>query len=324
MQTRQKTAIRTIAALLCAVLLCAPVLGCGAPKAQSDETLRVVATIFPLYDWAKNVLGDNPGGASLSLLVQNGVDLHSYAATVDDMIMISSCDLFVYVGGESDDWVKNVLQQAKNPDMVALNLLDVLGDAAKAEELIEGMEGEAEEGALDEHIWLSLKNASVCTDAIADALASLDPTNAESYAANAASYRAKLSALDDAYAAAVSAAPQKKLLFGDRFPFRYLADDYGLSYYAAFAGCSAETEASFETILFLAGKVDALSLHTVLVIDGSDRKIAETVVRSTATQDQAIRSLDSMQSVTQQEANAGETYLAVMERNLIVLRDALQ
>ena len=186
------------------------------------------------------------------------------------------------------------------------------------------MEGEAEEGALDEHIWLSLKNASVCTDAIADALASLDPTNAESYAANAASYRAKLAALDDAYAAAVSAAPQKTLLFGDRFPFRYLADDYGLSYYAAFAGCSAETEANFETILFLAGKVDALSLHTVLVIDGSDRKIAETVVRSTATQDQAIRSLDSMQSVTQQEADAGETYLAVMERNLAVLRDALQ
>ena len=486
--------------------------GCGkknnAETGESDSNkLSVVTTIFPEYDWVREILGGKAESTDLTMLLDNGVDLHSYQPTADDIVKISDCDLFIYVGGESDEWVKNVLKNAVNKKMKVINLLEMLGDSVKMEEIVEGMQedghdhghshdeqltendiedrtlsdfagawkslhpfllngdldrfcehraeededssttkdtywekykaswqcdaekisingdtitftyadgktvsaeyiyagyqpkrndegkirsvryqfettsadapkyvqfndhghepGEAEhfhiyfgndgfdalmsgktnpffvKDALsvedildelmghdhgeekDEHVWLSLKNAKTLVGAIADALQELDPDNKDTYAANASAYIEELSALDGAYQSAVDGAARKTVLFGDRFPFRYLVDDYGLSYYAAFAGCSAESEASFETVSFLAKKVDELKLPCVLTIEGKNHKLAETIVQSTAGKNQKVLTMDSMQSMTSKDAANGATYLSVMEQNLSVLKEAL-
>ena len=499
--------MKKITALLLALMMLAGVLaGCGKPKdAGKAGKLKVVTTIFPEYDWVRAILGDKAENAEITMLLDNGVDLRSYQPTADDIVRISDCDLFVYVGGESDGWVENALKNAANRKMKVINLLEVLGDSVKTEETVEGMQedghghshdeqltendiedrtlsdfagawkslhpyllngdldkfcehraeededssttkdtylekfkaswqcdaekisingntitftyadgktvsaeytyagyqpkrndegkirsvryqfettsadapkyvqfndhghepGEAEhfhiyfgndgfdalmsaktnpffvKDALsvedildelmghdhgeekDEHVWLSLKNAKTLVGAIADALQELDPDNKDTYAANASAYIEKLSALDGAYQSAVDGAASKTVLFGDRFPFRYLADDYGLRYYAAFAGCSAETEASFETVSFLAKKVDELGLPCVLTIEGKNHKLAETIVQSTAGKKQKVLTMDSMQSTTSADAANGTTYLSVMESNLDVLKQAL-
>ncbi len=298
------------------------------------DSLSIVTTVFPEYDWVMNILGDNPANADVTLLLDNGVDLHSYNPTADDIIKISACDMFIYVGGESDGWVDDALKEAVNPDMVVINLLDVLGDSVKEEEVVEGMEAEEEEEEegeegeeeveYDEHVWLSLRNASKLCTAIEEGLEKIDASNASVYKSNLSSYTDKLNVLDEKYEEAVSAGSKDTVLFADRFPFRYLVDDYGLNYYAAFVGCSAETEASFETVLFLANKVDELSLHTVLTIEGKDHKIADTVISSTLYKDQKIATMDSMQSCTSQDVKNGVTYVKIMEDNLEVLREALR
>lgn len=302
---------------------------CSTANAADDGKLQIVTTIFPEYDWVMNVLGDKASDAEVTMLLDSGVDLHSYQPTANDILKISTCDLFIYVGGESDAWVDDALAEAVNKDMVVINLLDVLGNSVKEEELVEGMQGEEEEEECeegpeyDEHVWLSLKNAQVLVESIEDALETIDPDNAEVYSANADSYINELSSLDEEYQAAVSDAAYDTLLFGDRFPFRYLVDDYGLNYYAAFVGCSAETEASFETITFLSGKMDELGLPVIMTIEGSDKSIAETIVGNTSSKDQDILTLDSMQSVTAEDVQNGTTYLSIMEDNLEVLKDAL-
>ena len=479
-------------ALLLALMMLTGVLaGCGKPKDTGKAgKLKVVTTIFPAYDWVRAILGDKADNAEVTMLLDNGVDLHSYQPTADDIVKISDCDLFVYVGGRK---------------MKVINLLEVLGDSVKTEETVEGMQedghghshdeqlteddikdrtlsdfagawkslhpyllngdldkfcqhraeededssttkdtylekfkaswqcdaekisingntitftyadgktvsaeytyagyqpklddegkirsvryqfettsadarkylqfndlghepGEAEhfhiyfgndgfdalmsgktnpffvKDALsaedildelmghdhgeekDEHVWLSLKNAQALCVTLADALCAIDPDNKNTYIANAAAYRDKLAALDADYKAAVDAASNKTVLFGDRFPFRYLVDDYGLRYYAAFAGCSAETEASFETISFLAKKVDELGLPCVLTIEGAQHRIAETIVQNTAGKKQKVLTMDSMQSTTSKDVANGATYLSVMEKNLSVLKEAL-
>lgn len=501
--------MKKITALLLALMMLAGVLaGCGKPKdAGKAGKLKVVTTIFPEYDWVRAILGDKAENAEVTMLLDNGVDLHSYQPTADDIVKISDCDLFVYVGGESDGWVENALKNAANKNMKVINLLEVLGDSVKTEETVEGMQedghdhghshdeqltendikdrtlsdfagawkslhpyllngdldkfcqhraeededssttkdtylekykaswqcdaekisiegnnitftygdgktvsaeytyagyqpklddegkirsvryqfettsadapkyvqfndhghepGEAEhfhiyfgndgfdalmsgktnpffvKDALsvedildelmghdhgeeaDEHVWLSLKNAETLVTAIANTLQELDSANKDTYAANASSYIEKLYALDGAYQSAVNGAARKTVLFGDRFPFRYLVDDYGLRYYAAFAGCSTETEASFETVSFLAKKVDELGLPCVLTIEGNNHKLAETIVRSTAGKKQKVLTMDSMQSTTSKDVANGATYLSVMEKNLSVLKEAL-
>lgn len=299
-------------------------------KGPDDGGFKIVATIFPEYDWVMNILGDNPGNAEVTLLVDNGVDLHSYQPSVDDIMMISTCDMFIYVGGESDKWVKDALKGAENKDMAVINLLEVLGDSVREEETVEGMqesehedEAETDEKEYDEHVWLSLRNAKKLTEKISEELQRIDAANAQVYDNNCSTYIEKLDKLDKQYGEAVSDASVKTLLFGDRFPFRYLTDDYGLTYYAAFSGCSAETEASFETVTFLAEKIDELSLHAVMTIEGSDHRIAETIIQNTRDKDQQILTLDSMQSVTSKDVEAGTSYLSVMESDLDVLKEAL-
>ena len=288
--------------------------------------IRIVTTIFPAYDWVMNVLGDRADRAEVTMLLDDGVDLHSFQPAADDILKISTCDLFIYVGGESDGWVEDALAEAVNKDMVVINLLDVLGDQVREEEVVEGMQEEdgEEETAYDEHVWLSLRNAAVLAESISEALQTIDEAGAETYRKNTEAYVEELDALDRKYEEVIGKAPVKTLLFGDRFPFRYLTEDYGLSYYAAFAGCSAETEASFETITFLADKADELSLKAVMTCEGNDHKIAETIIENTKTKDQKILTLDSMQAVTSEDVAKGTSYLSVMENNLSVLEEALQ
>lgn len=293
-------------------------------KSGDTKKLKIVATIFPEYDWVKNVLGERAENADLTLLLDKGTDLHSFQPTAADILKISSCDLFIYVGGESDKWVDGVLKEAVNKNMVVINLMQALGDAVKEEELVEGMQGEEEEKEYDEHVWLSLKNAATCVGKISEALQKLDAANADKYKANAASYTDKLNSLDKDYAKAVEDGKQKTLLFGDRFPFRYMTEDYKLKYYAAFIGCSAETEASFETISFLARKADELSLNSILTIEGSDKKIAETINSNTGRKNLKILTLDSLQSTTSENVKNGASYLSAMEKNLGILKEALK
>ncbi len=305
----------------------------GAATTGSDG-LAIVATIFPEYDWVMNIMGDRAQSADITLLMDNGVDMHSFQPTAGDILKISSCDLFIYVGGESDEWVEDALAEAVNKDMVVVNLMDVLGDRVKEEETVEGMEteddhddksgGEETGPENDEHVWLSLRNAEVLCDSITDALCTVDSEGTETYRANNDKYQASLKSLDDDYSKAVDESPVRTLLFGDRFPFRYMTDDYALDYYAAFAGCSAETEASFETVIFLANKVDELGLDAVMTIDGSDGKVARTIIDNTSTRDQEILMLNSMQGVTAQDIDSGTTYLSVMRSNLEVLEEALK
>lgn len=329
---------KIIIAVLCMLLTAGALAGCGEKnKSEKNADLSIVATIFPGYDWVREIMGDEAENADITMLMDNGTDLHSYQPTADDISKISKCDLFIYAGGESDEWVKDALKQAENKDMKVINMMEMLGDSVKTEEVVEGMESEHDhdhdedgdhhdsdqEVEYDEHTWLSLKNAEMICEAIENDLSSLDPENKDIYKKNSEEYISKLSELDSKYQKTVDDAARKTVLFGDRFPFRYLTDDYGLDYYAAFVGCSAETEASFKTVKFLAEKVDELDLPCVMTIEGSDHKIAETIIRNTADKDQKVLTMDSMQSVTASDLKDGKTYLSVMEKNLEALKEAL-
>jgi len=326
--------------------------GCSSDTAQgkTGDRLKIITTIFPEYDWVKEILGDKADKAELTLLLDNGVDLHSYQPTAGDILAVSGCDMFIYVGGESDAWVEDVLRTTANKHMAVINLMEVLGSSVKTEETVEGMEHEHDhdedgdhdhdhdedhedadheddhdhEEEYDEHVWLSLRNARIICGVIADKLAELDPDNAGDYKANYEAYDKKLSALDEQIGSVVGAASVKTLLFGDRFPFRYLTDDYGLAYYAAFSGCSAETEASFKTIVFLADKVNELKLPAILTIENSDGKIASTIRENTADKNQKILQLHSLQSVTSKDIEKGASYISIMNDNIAVLKEALE
>ena len=283
---------------------------CGNDKPESKK-IKVVATIFPIYDWTREIIGDNQN-FELTLLMDKGVDLHSFQPSAQDMMMISDCDVFIYVGGESDEWVDDALKNSQNKNMVVVNLMDALGDKV----LQENHDGHIEN---DEHIWLSLKNAQILCDAIESALEKAAPDDNSDLKKNLDAYKSELATLDKKYQETLAAAQGKILLFGDRFPFRYLADDYGLKYFAAFSGCSAETEASFQTIKFLSEKVDELNLPCVMTIEGTNHKIAERIIANTAQKNQKILVLNSMQGKVD-----GENYLSIMEKNLEVLKEALE
>ena len=320
---------------------------------DANKKFSVVCTIFPEYDWIRQLVGDKKDNYEITYLLDKGVDLHSYQPTAEDIAKIANCDLFVYVGGESDGWVNDALKESKNDKMQVVNLLETLGTNVKTEEVVEGMQDDEhdhdhdhddkdhddkdhdhedadhdydheEETEYDEHVWLSLRNATALVNTLAEKLQTIDPENKDYYAGTAADYTAKLGDLDSRYLATIKKAKVKTVLFGDRFPFRYLVDDYGLKYYAAFVGCSAETEASFETVAFLAKKTDDLKLKSVLVIENSDQKIAKKIVETTKDKNQNIVVLNSMQSITNEDIANGATYLSIMESNLKALASALK
>ena len=361
-------------------------------KKPEQTKLSIVTTIYPEYAWVKEILGQRADSVELTLLIKNGVDLHSYKPTAQDIAKIASANMVVYVGGESDKWIKDALAATPKKGRSEINLMEALGDRVKAEEIVEGMEAEhhhhheehaeehehehhsehaeahehdehhnthaqhrskigkkhahhdehAEEHEHhsehaethehhheheienDEHVWLSLKNAEIFVQKITVELAKLDLAHATTYKDNATDYIARIKALDGDYRAAIESASRKTILFGDRFPFRYLVDDYGIKYYAAFVGCSAESEASFETIAFLAGKMDSDSLPAILTIEKGNKKIANAVLAASKnSKDAQILTINSMQAVTEQQIAEGESYLSIMQTNLEILKKAL-
>lgn len=312
-----------------------------ASAGAEEARLNIVVSTFPIYDWVRNVLGEREAQVKLTLLQDEGVDLHNYQPGSKDLAALAEADLFVYIGGRSDAWVADAIRAAQNRRLVSVSLMEVPGMTVKNEKVVEGMqedehaheheeeeeadhehEHEHEHGEPDEHIWLSLRNAQTAVSFLSDMLGELDRGNAPLYAENAEKYLAVLRALDEDYAAAIGEKKAPTVLFADRFPFRYLMDDYGIAYYAAFSGCAAETEASFATVAFLAGKVNDLSLPAVLTIDGSDQKVARTVIENSGRQ-LSLLTLHSMQTVTRQDIEAGAEYLSIMQHNLDVLTQAL-
>ncbi len=317
---------RFISGFLTVLLLCVAT-GCGQGEQAVQPRLRIVTTIFPIYDWVREILGEMATQTELTLLLDDGVDLHSYAPTVEDMSKITVCDLFLYVGGSSDKWVQHALKQSTNPKQQAFELEEAIRDRLQVRETVEGMQIYEDNccpaDGYDEHVWLSLKNAVILCGKIADTLGAVDPENAQTYRENADAYIRKLQTLDAQYTRSVQTKTADTLIFADRFPFLYLVKDYGLSYYAAFSGCAAEVEASFETVVFLAQKADALQLRSILTLEKSDGRIAQTVRENTKEKNQQILSMDSLQSVTDEDVAAGTTYLGIMQQNLAVLRQAL-
>lgn len=301
-------------------------------KTVNSDKKSIVCTTFPEYDWVMNIVGEKASGFDVTLLQNKGTDLHSYQPSVQDIAKISEADLFVYVGGESDEWVEKVLSRAANKNQIVVNMMEVIGDKVREEEIVEGMQAEEseenrhhdeEESEYDEHVWLSIRNAIDISKVLCVEICKIDGANSSVYTKNLEAYTKQLDELDAEYKAVVKSAKKNTVLFGDRYPFRYLTDEYDLKYFAAFVGCSAESEASFETVVFLANKVDELGLNVVLTIEKSDKKIAKTIVSSTQNKNQQILEMDSLQSITQAEIKNGRNYLSTMKNNLEVLKKAL-
>lgn len=315
--------------LLC-VLLCTLVgfSSCkGQPDREKDDTYQVFCTTFPAYDWIKQISAEcDP--VEVVLLDTHGADLHSYQPTAADMVKVAQSELVVYVGGTSDDWIEDAVKNA-GTDVKAVSLLELLDDRAKPEEHTEGMEYDHEHehehdvAEMDEHVWLSLKNARLCVSRLSALLCEALPAEAEGLQTTTEEYFQTLAALDERYAQVVQTAEHSVFVMADRFPFRYLADDYGLTGYAAFPGCSTETDAGFDTIIFLAQKVDENALSHIAVTESTDGTVAEAVLSNAKTENVQIVTLDSLQSITQARINAGETYASVMEKNLRALQQLL-
>lgn len=311
---------------IAAVLMSALVLlsGCSASGKETEKTgnLKITVTVYPVYDWMRQIIGEEEG-IELNLLMKNGTDLHNFQPSAADMVSISESDMFVYIGGESDEWVQDALKEAVNKNQKAVNLISELGDLAKIEETAEGMqaEEEEEEEAYDEHIWLSVKNAQVLSAKLSEVLSELKPDSKDVFADNTRNYIIKLKALDEKYRTAVISGEYDTLIFADRFPFRYMMDDYGVDYYAAFPGCSAETEASFETVRFLSERARKLKLKHLVITETGDDKIANTIIENSRIRNMDILTMNSMQAADSSEERS---YLEIMEENMDVLGKALK
>ncbi|MBE6963139.1 MAG: zinc ABC transporter substrate-binding protein [Ruminococcaceae bacterium] len=307
---------KTVLMLLCIVLCLS---GCAEQKApQEPDTLQIVTTIFPAYDFARAAAGE---GVEVTLLLPPGTESHSYEPTPADIMAVQSCDLFICLGGESDTWVETILS-AVEPKGEVLRMVDCV-------ELLpeEHDHGEAEHdhdhslGAvvgMDEHVWTAPGNAAEITRKIGERLAALDGINEVQYRKNAADYAEKLAALDDAFEAFFSAQPDKTVVFGDRFPLRYFAEAYDLDYYAAFPSCSTQTEPSAATIAFLTEKVREENIKTVWYIEFSNHLVADSIAEAAGVKTAMFH---TCHNVSAQEIEAGATYLSLMEGNLEALRE---
>lgn len=293
---------------------------CADRGGEDDGALLVICASFAEYDWARQIVGESEG-IELRLLADGGKDMHSYSPSAADMMAILGCDLLVYGGGVSEKWVDELAAEGKLRS--SLSLMELLGENVKyVEESDEHghSHGEHTSDEVDEHIWLSLKNAAFFCESIKNALCSLDAENAEVYAENCARYVEKLGALDRQYEALVEGVPQRSVVVADRHPYRYLFDDYGILCHAAFAGCSTESEASISTVIELSKTLDELGLAGVLITETSDGRLARTLVENTAAKNAEIYVLHALQSVPDAE---NTSYLSVMEENLEVLRKVL-
>ncbi|GHU71575.1 high-affinity zinc uptake system binding-protein ZnuA [Clostridia bacterium] len=311
------------ALLISIVLLMASIVLTGFALAENPKKLNVIATIFAPFDFARAVAGDN---ADVSMLLQPGAESHSYEPTPRDIIKIQNCDVFIYVGGESDKWVSDILSSMDTSHMRIVTLMDCV--EAVEEEIVEGMQEEDEdeveteehEPEYDEHVWTSPRNAKLIVQKISDALSEADPTNAEAYESNTTAYLAELDELDAEFIDVVGTARRKTIVFGDRFPFRYFADAYDLTYFAAFPGCATETEASAATVKFLIDKINAEGIPTIFHIELSNEKMPDAIAEATGAK---VALLHACHNISKSDFEAGVTYLDLMRANAEALREAL-
>ena len=344
MTVRKKGIIRRrkgIGILVACGLICGSLLtGCGtgraedtSEKAQDDGRISVVTTIFPQYDFVRQIAGDS---VDLKMLLKPGEETHSYEPTPQDIIAIQNSDIFIYVGGENDAWVEDILDSMPDAGMRTLKLIDCVDTVE--EEHVEGMQeqpghsheeeeyhGDETEEAhsvheIDEHVWTSPVNASAIVDEIKELLAQTDPENRQRYEENAEAYEAELAALDAAFREVVDNAGRRLVIFGDRFPFRYFADEYGLDYYAAFPGCASDTEPSAAVMAFLINKVAEEKVPAVLKMELSNENIANAIAEATGTE---VRTFYSCHNLTAEEFENGETYLSMMQKNVETLKEVL-
>ena len=310
-----------------AIIAAASLSSCTESRNNSNGKLSIVCTDFSEYDWVKNIIG-SADSANITYLLSNGVDIHNYQPSTQDMLTISNCDVFIYSGGESETWADDAIKNTRNNDIKVLRLFDTLGQNLKEEETKEGMEQDEDDKhddgiEYDEHIWLSLKNARFLCSSICNILCEADPSNEGTYRSNLDKYEGKLKKLDEEYTQMADNSAERTIIVGDRFPFRYLVDDYNIDYYAAFAGCSAETNASFETIATLAGKLDELKLGTVFILENSDDSIARSIIDNSKSRNANIEKLNSLQSINKKDVDSGVTYISLMEENLETLKKVL-
>ncbi|MDR1136773.1 MAG: metal ABC transporter substrate-binding protein [Synergistaceae bacterium] len=306
--------------LLCVLLASAAFFFCEEASSE-DKKPSVVTTIFPQYDFARAIAGDK---AELTMLLRPGTESHSYDPTPQDILKIQNCDVFIYGGGESDEWVDGVLESMDTSKMRIISLMDCVDTVE--EEIVEGMQEEEEEEheheeEYDEHVWTSPANAKKIARKISDTLIEVDPANAGSYENNAEAYLEHLDRLDAAFRNVLKDSARKTLIFGDRFPFRYFADAYGLKYFAAFPGCSTETEASAATIAFLIDKVKAEQIPVVFHIELSNEKIADTICEATGAKKLLLH---ASHNITRDDFQNGLTYLDIMTANVEALKEALK
>ena len=317
--------------VLCLLLSAFSLFSCAEKK--DDGKLHIVCTLFPQYDWLRNIVSGSQS-IELDLIIANGSDPHSYQPTAADIMTISNCDILIYVGGDSDEWIKKAIERSKNDNIQTIVLTELEGvniheisassHSHEGHSHSDGHDGHSH-SALDEHIYLSLRNAMASVREITEILCEKDPASKELYKKNSDIYLEKLLALSSELALAVGSVPEEErfVLFADRFPFVYLLSDYGVHYAAAFEGCTTDVDADFDTVLRLIHEADEHNVKYIAVTESSDKALAETVISSTKTKNQKILTFNSMQAISRQKINGGVTYLSIMEENAKALKTAL-
>ena len=295
--------------------------GCN-KKQETQDKLTIVSTNFPGYDFARAITMDNTN-VKVKMLLKPGAESHTFEPTPEDIKTIKNSDIFIYVGGDSDEWVDDILSDVDTDKTKIIKLIDLVD--AKEEFTTEGMESDEEEESeeeteLDEHVWTSPKNAIEIINKLKKEVINIDSDEKSNLESNANNYVNKLNDLDTEFKSIVKTAKRKEIIVGDRFPLRYFADEYGLSYYAAFPGCSEQTEASAKTISFLANKVKEDKIPVVLKIELSSGNIANTIAKETNTK---VLEFNSAHNISQSDFDAGTTYVDIMTKNAEVLKEAL-
>ena len=303
---------------LCLALSCLALVGCGSDSRGDDGRLTIVTTIFPQYDFVRAIGGDR---VSVRMLLPPDTEAHGFEPTLEDLADINACDAFIYVGGDSEHWVDDLLASMNGTDIRTLALIDTV---TPLEVCAVGTHSDGHshdhDHYIDEHIWTSPRNAVLMVAAICELMCELDPDNADFFRANAALYTAELQSLDAQLSQLVGGAKRRTLVFAERFPFRYLANDYGLTYHAAFEGCSSDTEPSLSTIAQLTAVITDQSIPVVFYIEFSKQTVADTLSEATGAKKLLLHSCHNL---TSGELAAGETYLSLMNRNIENLREAL-
>lgn len=315
-QYSMKRNIKIIIALIITLVASLGMIAFLTHKNTEDKKFSIVTTNFSAYDFARAVAGDQ---AQIKMLLKPGVDMHGYEPSPEDIIDIENCSLFIYTGGESDEWIEGILENTHNIN--TLRMMDVVKPVE--EETVEGMESEEEDKAeveYDEHVWTSLRNAQLIIDAIQNRLSEIYPDERASFAQNSANYKAKLADLDQKFQSIVDNSPRRTLVFGDRFPLRYFVDDYNLEYFAAFPGCSEQNEASSKTISYLVNKIKTEEIPVVLKIELTSDDIAQTIANETGAK---VLVFSAAHNISAEDFENGRTYADIMEANLAVLEEAL-